>query len=88
VFSFEALALMVGAGLGLAVAPEGALRGRVAALGLTLVPLGEAWARRRHVIVARRFAPLPPPAQAFVAYLEDCGQSLRRPRRKAAPSGK
>jgi DNA-binding transcriptional LysR family regulator len=55
VHSFEAVALLVGAGLGLAVLPDGAVRGRAAALGLVPVPLSDPWARRRHVLAARRF---------------------------------
>ena len=84
VHSFEAVALLVGAGLGLAVLPDGAVRGRAAALGLVPVPLSDPWARRRHVLAARRFDALPEPARLFAAHLR-ARASLRIPRRLASP---
>jgi DNA-binding transcriptional LysR family regulator len=82
VYSFEAVALLVGAGLGLSVLPEGAVR-RPEALGLALVPLADPWARRRHVLAARRFDALAEPARLFAAHLQGA-RGLRAARRQAS----
>jgi DNA-binding transcriptional LysR family regulator len=82
--SFEAVARLVGAGLGLAVLPEPAVRRHAEALRLVLVPLSDPWAARQHVIAARRFDALPEAARLFAEHLGR-GAILRRPRRRASP---
>jgi DNA-binding transcriptional LysR family regulator len=82
VHSFEAVAMLVGAGLGLAVLPEPCVRHRAAALGLVLRPLSDPWARRAHMVAARRFDALPEPARLFAAHL------LRGSRRRPSPDGR
>jgi DNA-binding transcriptional LysR family regulator len=50
--SFEALCLMVEAGVGLGIAPESVARRYQASMKIRLVPLAEPWAvRERHVVV-------------------------------------
>ncbi|WP_376087979.1 LysR family transcriptional regulator [Roseomonas sp. CCTCC AB2023176] len=85
VYSFEAVLLLVQAGLGAAVLPDGAVR--VAGRGLVVRPLSDPWAKRQHVIAARRFDALPEAARAFV---EDVGHAddLRAARRPASRSGR
>src|SRR5437762_6948714 len=53
VSSLDAASRMVAAGLGLAILPMEAATPHAGAGGLTLVPLAEAWAVRRLVVVAR-----------------------------------
>lgn len=80
VHSFEAVALLVRAGLGAAVLPDGVARGQLAAGGIARIPLSDAWAVRRHVLAARDMAALPPPAAAFAL-------ALRGSRRGASRNG-
>jgi DNA-binding transcriptional LysR family regulator len=77
VHSFEAVALLVRAGLGAAVLPDGVARGQLAAGGIARVPLADSWAVRRHVLAARDLSRLPPAAAAFA-------QALRDPRSRAS----
>jgi DNA-binding transcriptional LysR family regulator len=85
--SFEAVAMLVGAGLGLAVLPEPAVRRHAEALRLALVPLSDPWATRGHVVAARRFEALPEPARLFADHLAEAA-ILRAPRRRASPIGR
>jgi DNA-binding transcriptional LysR family regulator len=87
VHSFEAVAMLVGAGLGLAVLPEPAVRRHAEALRLSLVPLSDPWAAREHVVAARRFEALPEAALLFAGHLAEAA-ALRAPRRRASPIGR
>lgn len=73
VATLEAACRMVAAGLGLAVLPREAIVPFSGAGRLVLVPLDEAWARRRFVVVSR----LPPLVSATAAELLRflCGQA-------------
>jgi DNA-binding transcriptional LysR family regulator len=85
--SFEAVAMLVGAGLGLAVLPEPAVRRHAEALRLALVPLSDPWAMRKHVIAARRFEALPEAARLFAEQL-GAEAPLRGSRRRASQIGR
>ena len=66
--SFDVVARMVQAGLGIGVLPEAAIRG-FASMGLRPVPLTDAWARRRMSVCVRHYAALTAPARALVDHL-------------------
>lgn len=68
--SFDAMARMVAAGLGVAVLPSTAAAPHAQALGLTLLPLEGAWTRRRLLLAMRHRDTLSAPARAFVDLVE------------------
>ncbi|HWA13732.1 MAG TPA: LysR substrate-binding domain-containing protein [Burkholderiales bacterium] len=70
VHSFAALCKMIEAGLGVGVLPEGAAKPFAAAKQLRLVPLGDAWARRRMFICVRSYGALPAIARRLVDHLQ------------------
>lgn len=67
---YDVMAHMVAAGLGVAILPRAAAAPQAVALGLRLVPLQGAVARRRLMLAMRDRAQLSGPAQAFVELLE------------------
>jgi DNA-binding transcriptional LysR family regulator len=67
--SFDVLARMVQAGLGLGILPEEAARAFASPLGLRLVTLTDAWARRLMYVAVRKDAPLPAAARQLVEHL-------------------
>lgn len=67
--SFDVVARMIQAGLGIGVLPEAAARAYVRPMGLRLVPLTDGWARRRMFVCARHYASLPAPARQLVDHL-------------------
>ena len=66
--SFDVVARLVQAGLGIGVLPEAAIRG-FASMGLRSVPLTDAWATRRMYVCVRNYAALTAPARALVDHL-------------------
>lgn len=71
VTSFDALAAMVEAGMGIALMPRAVAARYARTDGLRVVTLDEPWARRDYVIVVRSLASLPPAARLFVEHLRD-----------------
>jgi len=66
--SFDIVARMVVAGLGLGVLPDGTAR-TFGPMGLRYVALTEAWARRRMYVCVRQYSGLPAPARQLVDHL-------------------
>jgi len=67
--SFDVVARMIQAGLGVGVLPERAARSFAGPLGLRLVPLTDPWAARRMLLCVRQYATLPATARALVDHL-------------------
>jgi len=67
--SFDVVARMVQAGLGIAVLPEDAARAFSGSMGLRLVKLSDAWAARRMFVGVRQYKTLPAPARQLVDHL-------------------
>ena len=67
--SFDVLARMVQAGLGIGVLPEAAARTFGRAMGLRFVSLTDAWAARKMYVCVREYASLPAPARQLVDHL-------------------
>lgn len=67
--SFDVVAKLVQAGLGIGVLPEAAARAFASSLGLRLVGLADAWARRRMFVGVRALEALPAPAKLLVEHL-------------------
>lgn len=77
VTGFDALCLMVSAGLGIAIAPRHLVRLYVRKMGLSEVKLEEPWARRQLGICVRSAEDLPVAAKLLVAHLQQCAQERR-----------
>ena len=69
VTSFDAVCAMVAAGLGLSVIPKAAATAYAAQLGLNIVPLTDAWARRQLSICTRTDQVLPQAAHRLLDHL-------------------
>ena len=67
--SFDVVARMIQAGLGIGVLPETAARAFAGPMGLRLVPLTDAWAARRMLLCVRQYATLPAVARQLVDHL-------------------
>ena len=67
--SFDAMAQMVAAGLGIGVLPLGACKARLAAMKLRAVSLSDAWATRRLMIGVRSQETLTPAAKLLFDHL-------------------
>jgi DNA-binding transcriptional LysR family regulator len=67
--SFDVVARMIQAGLGIGVLPEKAARSFAGPMGLRLVPLTDEWAARRMLLCVRQYATLPVTARQLVDYL-------------------
>lgn len=67
--SFDVVARLVQAGLGIGVLPEAAIHAFAGSMGLRLVPLTDAWATRRMSVCIRHYAALTAPARALVDHL-------------------
>ena len=67
--SFDVVARMVQAGLGIGVLPEAAARAFAGHMGLRLVGLTDPWALRRMYVCVRKDVPLPVPAKQLVEHL-------------------
>lgn len=67
--SFDVVARMIQAGLGIGVLPEAAARAFSKPMGLRLVALTDSWARRRMFVCVRQYASLAAPARQLVDHL-------------------
>ena len=67
--SFDVVARMVQAGLGMGVLPEDAARAFSGSMGLRLIKLTDAWAARRMFVGVRQYKTLPAPAKQLVDHL-------------------
>ena len=67
--SFDVVARMIQAGLGIGVLPEAAAHAFAKPMGLRTILLTDAWARRKMYVCVRQSASLPPPAKALVEHL-------------------
>ncbi|MDQ3024994.1 MAG: LysR substrate-binding domain-containing protein [Pseudomonadota bacterium] len=67
--SFDVVARMIQAGLGIGVLPEAAAKAFSKPMGLRLVALTDSWARRRMFVCVRQYASLPAPARQLVDHL-------------------
>ena len=67
--SFDVVARMVQAGLGIGILPDAAARAFAGHMGLRLVGLTDPWAMRRMYVCVRRDVPLPVPAKQLVEHL-------------------
>jgi DNA-binding transcriptional LysR family regulator len=67
--SFDAMCLMVAAGLGIAVLPDEAVSPHLRSMHLHRIGLDEDWAHRNLLICARDFKALPKPARLLVNHL-------------------
>ena len=70
VSSLEAACRIVAAGLGIAILPHEAVVSHATSSGLAMVPLADAWARRRFVVCSRPGAALPAAARLLIEHLE------------------
>lgn len=70
VSGMDAAARIVAAGLGAAILPREAVRGHASAESLALVPLADAWARRRFVVVTRADGSVQAATRLLVQHLE------------------
>jgi DNA-binding transcriptional LysR family regulator len=68
--SFDVVARMIQAGLGIGVLPETAARSFAGAMGLRLVPLADDWAERRMLLCVRDYDALPYIARQLVDHLK------------------
>jgi DNA-binding transcriptional LysR family regulator len=60
---------MIQAGLGIGVLPEAAARTFASPMGLRLISLTDAWARRRMFVAVRQLETLAAPARLLVEHL-------------------
>ena len=67
--SFDVVARMIQAGLGIGVLPEAAAKAFSKPMGLRLVALTDSWARRRMFVCVRQYASLAAPARQLVDHL-------------------
>ena len=67
--SFDVVARMIQAGLGIGVLPEDAAHAFAKPMGLRTILLTDAWARRRMYVCVRQYASLPAPARQLVDHL-------------------
>lgn len=75
VSTFDAACRIVAANLGIAIVPREAAAPYVKALGLCLVPLADAWAKRRFVICTRSPEALSATARLLVGHLQQRAQA-------------
>jgi DNA-binding transcriptional LysR family regulator len=74
--SFDIVARMIQAGLGIGVLPEEAAQAFGRAMGLKFVGLADPWAHRRMFVGVRAYANLPAPAKALVDHLVQEGKKV------------
>jgi DNA-binding transcriptional LysR family regulator len=67
--SFDVVARMIQAGLGIGILPEDAAKAFAKSMGLRLVRLTDAWATRKMFVAIRQGAALPAPAKQLVEHL-------------------
>jgi DNA-binding transcriptional LysR family regulator len=73
--SFDVVARMIQAGLGLGVLPEAAARAFAGPMKLRLVALTDAWAKRHMYVAVRQYATLPLAARELVDHMRRCGDT-------------
>lgn len=71
VSSYDALCLMVEAGLGIGVVPRGALRPYAKGLGVRVLSLRDDWSSRKLAVYVNSYDSLPMAAKLFVNHLTD-----------------
>ncbi|PAU75200.1 LysR family transcriptional regulator [Halomonas salipaludis] len=76
VTSYDALCLMVEAGLGIGVVPRGALRPYAGGIGIKVIALRDEWARRKLAIFVNSFESLPMAARLFVEHLVESSKKM------------
>ncbi len=67
--SFDAMCLMVAAGLGVAVLPDAAVQPHLRSMGLRKIDISDAWVHRKLLLGARDFAALARPARLLADHL-------------------
>lgn len=67
--SFDVVARMIQAGLGIGVLPEAAVHAFAGPMGLRVISLTDTWARRRMYVCVRQYGSLQAPARALVDHL-------------------
>jgi DNA-binding transcriptional LysR family regulator len=67
--SFDVVAKMIQAGLGIGVLPEAAAAAFAPSMGLRLIALSDPWATRRMFVCTREYGSLPAPARQLVDHL-------------------
>ncbi len=67
--SFDVVARMIQAGLGIGILPEAVAKSFAGPMELRLVPLTDAWAKRRMLLCVRQYANLSAPARQLVDHL-------------------
>lgn len=67
--SFDAMCLMVAAGMGVAVLPQAAIRPHLQSMGLRQIPLSEPWADRQLLIGLRDVDRIARPVRMLIDYL-------------------
>ncbi|MGB6104627.1 MAG: LysR family transcriptional regulator [Pusillimonas sp.] len=78
VTGYDALCLMVGAGMGIAIAPRNTTRFYAADLRLTEVLLSEPWANRKIGICVRSMEDVSPATRVLVEHLQRCASDRRK----------
>jgi DNA-binding transcriptional LysR family regulator len=68
--SFDVVARMIQAGLGIGILPEAAARSFAAPMGLRVVHLTDPWATRKMYVCVRQYGSLPAPAKLLVDHLK------------------
>jgi DNA-binding transcriptional LysR family regulator len=79
VTGYDALCLMVSAGLGIAIAPQNLTKLFVKSLALSEIKLDEPWAPRQLGICIRSIEALPPAGRLLVDHLQACANARRGP---------
>lgn len=67
--SFDVVARMIEAGLGIGILPKAAVRAFAGPMGLRCIGLSDSWATRRMYVGVRHYASLPAPARLLVDHL-------------------
>jgi DNA-binding transcriptional LysR family regulator len=67
--SFDVVARLIQAGLGIGVLPEAAAQSFAGSMGLRVISLTDAWAHRRMYVCIRQYGSLPAPARILVDHL-------------------
>lgn len=78
--SFDAMCLMVAAGMGVAILPEAAIQPHLRSMGLLQIPLAEPWAQRRLLIGLRDVDLVARPVRMLIDHLCERTSRPRGPR--------
>jgi DNA-binding transcriptional LysR family regulator len=77
--SFDVVARMVQAGLGIGVLPEDTADAFAKPMGLRFISLTDGWAARRMYVAVKQYAYLPAPAKRLVDRLAGPSQNTKAP---------